>query len=97
MRRYIGDKRQLREGITFSNIETLIADNMDVKHYGASRRGLEISGKGGEMTITERDIFLASEDGHLQMNIEIQKLEGVEVRLNSITLYIRGGGITLLL
>lgn len=95
MRRYIGDKRQLHEGITFSSIETLIADNMDVKHYSASRRGLEILGKGGEMTITERDIFLASDDGLLHMNIEIQKLEGVEVRLNSITFYVRGGGITL--
>lgn len=90
------ERKHMKEGISFSDIETLIADNMDVKHYGTSRRGLEISGKGGEMTITERDIFLASGDGHLQMNIEIQKLEGVEVRLNSITLYVRGGGITML-
>lgn len=91
----VTEGKHMQEGITFSNIETLIADNMDVKHYSASRRGLEILGKGGEMTITERDIFLASDDGLLHMNIEIQKLEGVEVRLNSITFYVRGGGITL--
>lgn len=97
-RRYIGESRkQFIESIPFEEIETLIANNLDTRHYTTTPSGgIEAKGKGGRVYIgTYGAITLTSKDGNIQMNVDSSKLAGVKVLSHSITFYISGGGITI--
>lgn len=97
-RRYIGESRkQFIESIPFEEIETLIANNLDTKHYTTTPNGgIEAKGRGGKVYFGPYgSIVLTSKDGNIQMNVNSFKLAGVKVLSHSITFYISGGGITI--
>lgn len=85
------------ENIPFEEIESLIAENLDTKHYNVTPTGaVDIKGKGGRLYISSKgSIVLENKDKTIQMNITSDKLSGVGVDTHSITLYLAGGGITI--
>ena len=97
-RRYIGESRkQFTESIPFEEIETLIANNLDIRHYSTTPTGgIEAKGRGGRLYISSRgSIVLENKDNTIQMNVTAKDIGGVRVDTHSITLYLAGGGITI--
>ena len=85
------------KNVSFEEIESLIAENLDTRHYTVtSTGGIEAKGRGGRLYISSRgSIVLENKDNTIQMNIFSDKLSGVRVDTHSITLYLASGGITI--
>ena len=85
------------ENIPFEEIESLIAENLDTRHYTVTPTGaIDVKGKGGRLYISSSgSIVLENRDNTIQMNISSDRLSGVRVGTHSITLYLSGGGITI--
>lgn len=90
-------RKKFVENIPFEEIESLIAENLDTRHYTVTPIGaIDIKGKGGRLYIgSGGSIVLENRDNTIQMNISSDKLSGVRVDTHSITLYLSGGGITI--
>ena len=85
------------KNVSFEEIESLIAENLDTRHYTVTPTGaIDVRGKGGRLYIgSEGSIVLENRDNTIQMNIFSDRLSGVRVDTHLITLYLSGGGITI--
>ena len=95
----VGERRvKFVENISFEEIESLIAENLDTRHYTVTSTGdIDVKGKGGRLYISSGgSIVLENRDNTIQMNISSDRLSGVRVDTHSITLYLSGGGITII-